>query len=93
MDTQDDTDCVDKHTLFFEVYHYLRDYFPDLELLPYAADEMDSLIWRALGHTDEFTLNKTNCLTASDIERLKLLCDPHGYCIFKAMLARVGPDE
>ena len=93
MDTQDDTDCVDKHTLFFETYHCLRVYFPDLKLRPYDADEMDSLIWRALGYTDQFTLNKTNFLTDFDISRLKLLCGPHAYCLFKAMLAKVDSDE
>ncbi len=79
----------DKHRLFYRAYHYLRDQYPALhfQLDGASVDELDSLIWSALGYPTPFKLN-THDLTEYDCSRLQLLCGEHGLSLFKMMLAR-----
>lgn len=79
---------TDKHTLFYKAYHTLRDHYPDLKLSIDTADELDRLIWSALGHHEPFNLGKTSELSEHDCACLRMLSGPHGLTIFKIMLAR-----
>ena len=83
----------DKHTLFYQAYNYLHestDLTADMYLSVHRADDLDQLIWTALGYPDQFHLDDTSRLTPHDCSRLKMLCPPHGYTILKMMLARMS---
>jgi len=82
-----------RHQTFYEAYHCLRYQLPYLELNGSTVDELDSLLWSALGHAEPFTLSSTYHLTEFDCSRLKLLCSPHGLSVFKMMLARRSADN
>jgi len=77
-----------RHQTFYAAYHCLRSQLPDLQLNGQAVDELDSLIWSALGHAEPYTLSSSYHLTEFDCSRLKLLSGVHGLSIFKMMLAR-----
>lgn len=81
-------DARTRHVIFYEAYHCLRWQWPSLQLDGSSVDELDSLIWSALGHSEPFCLGNTYDLTEQDCDRLKLLCGVHGLTLFKAMLAR-----
>lgn len=82
-----------KHTTFYIAYHALRDHLPELALSGSYVDELDSLIWSALGHSEFYTLSNTYDLTEFDCSRLRLLSGPNGLSLFKMMLARRDHDN
>jgi len=78
-----------KHHIFYTAYHYLRDCnVLELTFNYSEPDDLDQLLWAALGYKDPFILRNTCLLTDHDLARLRLICAPHGLTIFKAMLAR-----
>ena len=83
----------DKHQLFYKAYHVLRDQYPALQfqLDGASVDELDSLIWSALGYPEYFKLSNTRDLTEWDCARLRLLSGEHGLTLFKIMLVKRDP--
>ncbi len=49
----------DKHTIFYEAYHYLRECGCGTYFNYDVPDDLDSLIWTALGHTNAFQVQYT----------------------------------
>lgn len=80
----------DKHQLFYKAYHALREQFPALhfQLDGSSVDELDSLIWSALGYPEPYHLSNTRDLTEWDCSRLRLLSGEHGLTLFKIMLVK-----
>jgi|SRR6267142_4960957 len=85
----EDSIMEDKHQLFYKAYHALREQIrPVLQLNGSSVDELDSLIWSALGNPEPYQLSNTRDLTEYDCSRLKLLCGEHGLTLFKIMLLK-----
>jgi len=81
----------DKHAIFYRAWSYLRTdagLVSGMKINTSSADDLDQLIWSTLGHLNTFELNCIQHLSSSDIDRLKMLCPPHGVTIFKMMLVR-----
>lgn len=81
----------DNHTTFYKVWSYLKDdpvLTAGMRISMSIEDDLDQLIWSALGHTDAFQLGCTVNLSSFDLDRLQMIRPPHGVTIFKMMLAR-----